>query len=125
MDYAFCRRNDEDRAITMLVMKHRQSRAVRCWVMPHKGAEGVAVETAVQGIKDFGIAGALILKSDNEDAINALRRGVKAMLPHTTLEQMPAAYEHESNGIIENGNKVGKGLLRVLPVQSRPDPRRK
>ena len=30
------------------------------------------------------------------------------------MEQMPAAYEHESNGIIENGNKVGKGLMRVL-----------
>eukprot|EP00969_Alexandrium_andersonii_P272337 12035733-Alexandrium_andersonii.AAC.1 len=32
------------------------------------------------------------------------------------LEQTPAAYEHESNGVIvvENGSKLGKGLLRVL-----------
>eukprot|EP00969_Alexandrium_andersonii_P056274 2480274-Alexandrium_andersonii.AAC.1 len=29
-------------------------------------------------------------------------------------EWTPAAYEHESNGVIENGNKLGKGLLRVL-----------
>ena len=37
MDYAFCRRHDEEHVTTMLVMKHRQSRAVRCWVVPQKG----------------------------------------------------------------------------------------
>ena len=115
LDYAFCRRQDEDKVVTLLVIKHRQSRAVRCWVVPQKGAlDVVAAEVAEQGLRDFGITGAVILKSDNEEAINALRRRVMALHPGATLEQTPAAYEHESNGVIENGNKIGKGLLRVL-----------
>ena len=115
LDYAFCRRQDEDKVVTLLVIKHRQSRAVRCWVVPQKGAlDVVAAEVAEQGLRDFGITGAVILKSDNEEAINALRRRVMALHPGATLEQTPAAYEHESNGVIENGNKLGKGLLRVL-----------
>ena len=115
MDYAFCRHHDEEHVTTMLVMKHRQSRAVRCWVVPQKGAvDLVATEIVEGGLKAFGITGDVILKTDNEDAINALRRRVQALHPGAALEQTPAAYGHESNGVIENGNRMGKGLLRVL-----------
>ena len=65
---------------------------------------------ALRGIRDFGIVGQLIIKPDGEGPILALRRKVQSMHPGA-LEQNPAAYEHESNGIIENGNKLGKGLL--------------
>ena len=56
-DYAFCRRQDEDRVVPSLVMKRRQTRAVRCWVVPRKGGFlfGVVVmEITVQGTKVFG-----------------------------------------------------------------------
>ena len=55
LDYAFCRRQDEDQTATILVMKHRQSRAVRCWVVPQKGTlETVAADIAAQGIRELG-----------------------------------------------------------------------
>lgn len=114
LDYAFARRREEDEVVPILVMKHRQSRAIRCWVVPRKGAlEIVAAEVAQRGIRDFGITGPVIIKSDGEGPILALRRRVQALHPGEALEQGPAAYEHESNGVIENGNKLGKGLLRV------------
>eukprot|EP00969_Alexandrium_andersonii_P366897 15469524-Alexandrium_andersonii.AAC.1 len=110
MDYA-----EEDQLRTLLVIKHRQSRAVRCWVVPAKGAlDLAAAEAAERGIRDVSVTGEVILKSDNEDAINALRARVSALRPGSVWEQTPAAYEHESNGVIENGNRLGKGLLRVL-----------
>ena len=56
----------------------------------------------------------MIIKTDNEEAINALRHRAQALHPGPTLEQTPAEYEHESNGVIENANKLGKGMLRVL-----------
>ena len=75
----------------------------------------LATELAAHGLKDFGIHGAVILKSDNEEAINALRHRVQAMHPGLTLGQMPAARAHDSNGVIENANKRGQvDLLRVL-----------
>eukprot|EP00969_Alexandrium_andersonii_P143445 6342106-Alexandrium_andersonii.AAC.1 len=108
MDYAFCRRREEDQLTTLLAMKRRQSRAVRCWVVPAKGALGVvAAEIAERGLRDFGTAGEAILKSDNEEAIDALRARVSGLRPGSVLEQTPAAYAHESNGVVENGNKLG------------------
>ena len=84
-------------------------------MVPQKGTlETAAADIAAQGIRELGITGTIIIKTDNEDAINALRRRVQALHPGEALEQTPAAHEHESNGIIENGNKLGKGLLRVL-----------
>ena len=57
-DYGFIRRDDEAETITILMMKDRQSRAVRAWVVPHKGAdlEGT-VDRAAQGITDMGTRG--------------------------------------------------------------------
>ena len=50
-----------------------------------------------------------------------MRRRVAELWPGPSLEQSPAAYEHESNGVIESGVKVGKGMLRVhlLALESR------
>ena len=77
MDYCYVRRDDEEHFTTILVLKHRQSRAVRCWVVPRKGsAEAVVAELANEGIRGFGITAAepVTRKSDNAAAILALRR---------------------------------------------------
>ena len=124
MDYCFVRREDEEHYTTILVLKHRQSRAVRSWVVPRKGsAEAVAAELANEGLRGFGVteAESVTLKSDNEAAVLALRRRVAALRPGPVLEQGPAPHEHESNGIVESGVKIGKGVLRVhlLSLESR------
>ena len=124
MDYCFVRREDEEHYTTILVLKHRQSRAVRSWVVPRKGsAEAVAAELANEGLRGFGVteAESVTLKCDNEAAVLALRRRVAALWPGPVLEQGPAPHEHESNGIVESGVKIGKGVLRVhlLSLESR------
>ena len=43
------------------------------------------------------------LKSDNEAAIRVLRRRVDEHWPGASLEQSPAAHEHESSGVVESG----------------------
>ena len=116
IDYAFVKRDGQERTTTILVAKHRQSRAVRCWVVPRKGNhEDVAVEVALDGIKGFGIneRQTIVLKSDNEGPILSLRRRIMALWPGGVLQQAPAPYESESNGVVENGVRMGKGLLRV------------
>ena len=52
LDYAFVRRQEEDDTLTVLVAKDRDSRALRAWVMRHKGAsEEEAVERIAEGTK--------------------------------------------------------------------------
>ena len=67
-----------------------------------------AAEVAAQGIRGCGITGPAVLKTDNEEAIIALRHRVRALHPGAALEQAPAPHAHESNGVIESGNKVGE-----------------
>ena len=124
LDYCFVKREDEEHSTTILVLKHRQSRAVRCWVVPRKGsAEAVAAELANEGLRGFGVTASqsVALKSDGEAAIRALRRRVAELWPGSVLEQTPPSHEHESNGVVESGVKIGKGILRVhlLALESR------
>ena len=57
MDYCCARREGEEHQTTILVLMHRQSRAVRCWAVPRKGsAEAVAAELAIEGIRGFGVS---------------------------------------------------------------------
>ena len=87
-------------------MKHRQSRAVRAWTVPQKGPnEDVATDLAVEGLRSFGITHdqgmTVTLKTDGEPALVALRRRIAARHGGSVLEQGPAGYEHESNGVME------------------------
>ena len=118
-DYAYVWREEEDHATTVLVAKHRQSRAVRAWTVPKKGAnEDASTDLAIEGLRSFGITAdqglAVTLRTDGEPALVALRRRIAARHGGTVLEQGASAYEHESMGLIENGIKLGKGMLRVL-----------
>ena len=57
-DYGFIRRDAEAETITILVMKDRQSRAIRAWVVPLKGADlDGTVERAVRGVSGMGTRG--------------------------------------------------------------------
>ena len=110
MDDAFCKRQEGGHVVALLVVKHRQSRVARCRMVPQKGALDVAAAgVAGQGIRGFGVTGQVILNTDNEGAGNALRIRVQGLHPGAAFEQTLAAYEHEPNGVIENGNKLGKG----------------
>ena len=38
-DYAYVRRDDDEEVATLLVMRDRNTRAVRAWVLEHKGVD--------------------------------------------------------------------------------------
>jgi hypothetical protein len=114
MDYAFVRRQDETQTMTVLILKDRESRAVRAWTMRNKGVcfEEAAFR-AMEGIKAFGHTNKILVKVDNEPALKALRDEVIKLLEQQAIPVAPPAKESESNGAIENGVKLFKGLLRV------------
>ena len=92
-DYAFVRRETEEDTITLLVMKDRDSRATRAWVVPVKGADMQhAVQRAVEGVHDLGHRGPVVIKTDNEPAVLALREAIMQELPppRRVLQALPA-----------------------------------
>ena len=62
-DYAFVRRDDEEELATLLVMRDRDTRAVRAWVLQNKGADFVeTVDRAVTGVREFGYRGRVLIR---------------------------------------------------------------
>eukprot|EP00974_Lingulodinium_polyedra_P048493 4656929-Lingulodinium_polyedra.AAC.1 len=114
LDYAFVRRADEESALTILLAKDRESKAVRAWVMRRKGAcLEEASERALEGIQSFGHQQKIIVKVDNEPALKALRSEVMRKLDAGAIPEEPPAGESQSNGGVESAVKLFKGLLRV------------
>ena len=114
MDYAFVRRDDETETLTILIVKDRESRAIRARVMRAKGAcNDEASDAAADAIRSFGHKGKLLTKVDNEPALKALRDATIRKLDQAVLCVAPPAGESQSNGAVENAVKTFKGVLRV------------
>ena len=61
----------------------------------------------------MGVRPPCILKCDGEASVEALREAVMARLGEGAVPQGPPAGESQSNGVVENGVKLLKGLIRV------------
>ncbi len=113
-DYAFVRRDDEEEVVTLLVMRDRDSKAVRAWVLQHKGADLEAtVDRAVTGVRDLGYRGRVLIRTDGEPALVALRNAITKGLPDGATPISTPVGESSSNGGVEGAVKILKGLLRV------------
>ena len=111
------RRANEEHTVTILLVKDRKSRAIRAKVLRHKGTcIDEAVDHATQAVRDFGHPGMVLIKTDNEPALIALRDAVIRHLPAGAAPVPTPVRESESNGSVENGVKLLKGLLRVRCV---------
>ncbi len=113
-DYAFVRRDNEEKLATLLVMRDRDTKAIRAWVLPHKGADIIeTVDRAAAGIRDLGYRGRVLIRCDGEPALTALRNAIVKALPDGATPIVTPVGESQSNGGIEGAVRVVKGLLRV------------
>ena len=115
MDYCFVRRDDDIEFAMILVLKQFQSRAIQAWVVPNRSAlleKRVAAERA-EGVRRIGHRDIVIVKTDNELAVLALRTFVLSILGIRAREVEPQPHESQSIGAIEKVFKIIKGVLRV------------
>ena len=113
-DYAFIRRDDEEALVTCLVMRDRDSKAVRAWVLERKGADcDETIDRAVSGIRDLGYRGRVLIRCDGEPALTALRDAIIKALPDGATPVKTPVGESSSNGGVEQAIRTLKGLLRV------------
>ena len=99
----------------MLVVKGRESRAIIASPVLCKGrAFEDTVDQAVDNARRFGHQGRVLLKTDNEPALVDLRNGVAEKLGMQVVPESPPAHEPQSNGLVENGAKQVKGMIRTL-----------
>ena len=83
-DDCYIKREDERQSVPVLLCKDRGSRAVRAWMLNSKGVSNIedqAVQKATEAIQHFGHRGPIIIKTDNEPALLALKEKIMANLP--------------------------------------------
>ncbi len=113
-DYGFIRRDNEELVAVLLVMRDRDTKCIRAWMLEHKGADLAAtVNRAVAGVHELGYRGRVLIRTDNEPALNALRIAITKALPDGATPITTPVGESASNGIIENAVRLAKDLLRV------------
>ena len=82
-------------------------------VVPSKGLDPYAVESTRKGLEQLGHR-RVILRSDNEPAILALKEAVRRESDlEIVLEEVPVN-DHQANGLVENAAKNVQGQFRVL-----------
>ena len=97
-----------------MVMHDRGSRALRAWVLERKGADlAETVDRAVAGVRELGYRGRVLICTDGEPALLALRNAIIRGLPDGATPISTPVGESASNGGIEGAVKIVKGLLRV------------
>ena len=114
LDYAFLRRADSEVLAKLVVLKALPSRAMQAWVVPCKGlGDQASAERVLRGIRAMGIRPPCVLKCDGEASVEALREAVMVRMGEGAVPQGPPAGESQSNGVVENGVQMLKGLIRV------------
>ena len=104
----------------MPILVVKDSRGVDCGtgmtfarVVPRKGAHQYAIKRLAGDIELLGYS-ELVLKSDGEPAITALKEAVKRERGERIVLEAPPVYESRANGVVENAIQQVQGQFRVI-----------
>ena len=115
LDYAFLRNKPKDPCAVVLVGKDRDSGALMAHIVPMKGAETEwVVKQVIKDIRQLGHHGRLLLRSDQEPAIEALKDEIaRGRTGATTVIESSPVGDSQSNGLAERGVRTLEELMRV------------
>ena len=116
IDYTFMRdgkKEDDESGMPIMVLKDRETGKILSRVYPAKGVTNYTVKRLSSDIQLLGHK-KVILKSDNENAIVALKKAVKNERPEDIqLEESPA-YDSKSNGDAERAIQMVQDQIKTI-----------
>ena len=114
MDYVFLGQEDQDDLTPVLILKHSKSKAIFSHPVTCKGTmcEWV-ISRVVKDIESVGIR-KVILKSDQEPAIIALKTAIISLREHETIPENSPVGESKANGMVENAIRQVFAQIRTL-----------
>ena len=117
VDYMYMKSSDQEETKEegqpIMVMKDRKSKFITAHVIEEKGENPYAIKRLGQ---DIGMLGynRIVLKSDGEPAIVALKAAVKRERREEIIMEESPVDEHQSNGEIENAVRQVQGMTRTI-----------
>ena len=116
MDYMFMgdqQSREEETGMPILVMKDRKSKTIRARVVPAKGRQEYAIKRCSLDLKGLGHR-KIILKSDGEPAIKALKDAVKGEGGIDIVPEESPGYDSKGNGEIEKAIQMVQDQFRSM-----------
>jgi hypothetical protein len=116
LDYMFMadkQEKEEEKGMPTLVMKDSRTKIIFAQVVPEKGRNPYAILRARKDLDSLGYK-RVILKSDNENPIKALKETIKnESAVEVIMEESPVG-DHAGNGEIESAIKQVQGQFRPM-----------
>ena len=112
MDYGFLGRDTDVELATILVLIQRPHGAVGACQVLRKGPEPYAIDCVLAYLDTWGLR-EVLLKADNEPAIQALVDAVRVRRGERTMVEKSPKYSHQSNGAVENAVRRIESLTRT------------
>lgn len=101
IDYMYMNEDDEESdSNTIVVLKDRSNGTRYADTLPAKGRDAYSVERLDRNLRSLGHS-RIILKTDQEPAIEALKETVRERLTIEIIPEQSPKYESASNGMIE------------------------
>ena len=116
IDYAFMglgQHEDDGSQNPILVMEDDTTKVITAHMMPRKGPDEYATSRIAQDIRGLGYR-KIILKSDQEPAIVALKDSVSAATGIEVIPEESPVGESQSNGRVERAVRTVKGQIRTM-----------
>ena len=115
IDFCFPSQGDEPCA-TVIVMRCCATGATDALMIPSKGYDSWVVRTLVSAIERYGHA-KIILKSDGEPAMRAIRKALAKHHGGVEIPEEPPTGESQSNGLVEEPGKTIREMVKVYKDQ--------
>ena len=115
MDYGFMGQEDQESAV-LLAMRELKTGMMLGMVVPRKGlAESWIERRVAQFMNSFGYK-KVLLRSDNENSIVALRKMIIKLCDAEVIDEDSIKGESQTNGLAEVGVKIIEGIVRTLKI---------
>ena len=102
VDYCFLRRSENGTSIPVLIAKVRRLNILFAYVVSHKGSSEVVVAQFLKDINKCGFHGKIVLKGDQEPAIECLMRDIaRGRGDKETIIEYSPVRDSSGNGLAE------------------------
>jgi len=113
MDYHYMGAEGEGGAVPMLVIKDAHTKVIFDFVVPQKGVDEYVVSRVIGALKSLGYY-KVIIRSDQEVALQALVARVKEDWTGEVIIENSPVQQSASNGMIESGVRTMGNQIRTM-----------
>ena len=116
LDYWFMREEGKEGSITIINHVEKMTKMHGAHVVKSKGTENDTAEKIIKDIEKLGVNGKIILRADQENAIQAVTQMIQRKRKGETLLEASKKYDSQSNGMAERGVQTIECQVRTMLI---------